>query len=89
MSVTKATALESLSSEELFVLNERKEALKQSYAAYMEAHPEIKTLVSGFMTSLLLEKPQDVAAFAAKHFSAYKSACTEVCIQRLSVHYCH
>ncbi|RLN98631.1 hypothetical protein BBJ28_00024786 [Nothophytophthora sp. Chile5] len=65
-------ALESLSFEELSILNERKEVLKKDHAAYVEAHPEIKTLLSGFMAALLLEKPQDVAAFAAEHFSAFK-----------------
>ncbi|KAG6574360.1 guanylate kinase [Phytophthora cinnamomi] len=65
-------ALESLSFEELSLLNERKEALKKDHAAYVEAHPEIKTLLSGFMSALLLEKPQDVVAFAAEHFSAFK-----------------
>ncbi|KAG6971357.1 hypothetical protein JG688_00004460 [Phytophthora aleatoria] len=65
-------ALESLSFEELSLLNERKEALKKDHAVYVEAHPEIKTLLSGFMSALLLEKPQDVVAFAAEHFSAFK-----------------
>ncbi|RLN56510.1 hypothetical protein BBJ29_006021 [Phytophthora kernoviae] len=64
--------LDSLSFEELSLLNERKEALKKEHAAYVNAHPEIKTLLSGFMSALLLEKPQDVVAFAAEHFSAFK-----------------
>ncbi|KAE9295566.1 hypothetical protein PF008_g24233 [Phytophthora fragariae] len=63
----------SLSFEELLLLNERKEALKKDYAAYVESHPEIKTLLSWFMSALLLEKPQDVVAFAADHFSAFLS----------------
>ncbi|KAE8986949.1 hypothetical protein PR003_g23831 [Phytophthora rubi] len=62
----------SLSFEELLLLNERKEALKKDYAAYVESHPEIKTLLSWFMSALLLEKPQDVVAFAADHFSAFQ-----------------
>ncbi|KAE8976463.1 hypothetical protein PF004_g24115 [Phytophthora fragariae] len=63
----------SLSFEELLLLNERKEALKKDYAAYVESHPEIKTLLSWFMSALLLEKPQDVVAIAADHFSAFLS----------------
>ncbi|KUF94875.1 serine/threonine-protein kinase drkB [Phytophthora nicotianae] len=80
MSVEQETtkALESLSFEELSLLNERKEALKKDHAAYVEAHPEIKTLLSGFMSALLLEKPQDVVAFAAEHFSAFKPPHTEL-----------
>ncbi|KAK1930997.1 Guanylate kinase 1 [Phytophthora citrophthora] len=60
------------------LLNERKEVLKKDYAAYVEAHPEIKTLLNGFMSALLLEKPQDVVAFAAEHFSAFKPQHTEL-----------
>ncbi|CAI5724067.1 unnamed protein product [Hyaloperonospora brassicae] len=57
---------------QLSPLDERKAALKHEHAAYVEAHPEIKTLLSGFMSALLLEKPQDVAAFATTHFSAMR-----------------
>ena len=68
--------------EELSLLDERKAALKQEHAAYVEAHPEIKTLLSGFMSALLLEKPQDVAAFATTHFSAMRP------FYRAQVHCC-
>ncbi|CAH0489614.1 unnamed protein product [Peronospora farinosa] len=57
---------------------ERKEALKKEHTAYVEAHPEIQTLLSSFMSSLLLAKPQDVVAFAADHFSASKPQHTEL-----------
>lgn len=63
-------ALEALSFEELAVLNERKEAIKKDHEAYVAAHPEIKTLLSSFMSTLLLEKPADVLAFAVEHFTA-------------------
>ncbi|TDH65609.1 hypothetical protein CCR75_000696 [Bremia lactucae] len=65
--------LVSLAVQESSHLNERKEALKKENAAYVEAHPEIKTLLSDFMSALLLDKPQDVVAYAAEHFSAFKS----------------
>lgn len=65
-------ALESLEFEELAILNERKEALKKSHEAYVDAHPEIKTLLGAFMSALLLEKPDDVLAFAKSHFATYK-----------------
>lgn len=79
MSVEQETkALESLSFEELSLLNERKEALKKEHTAYVDEHPEIKTLLSGFMSALLLEKPQNVVAFAVEHFSAFKPPHTEL-----------
>ncbi|KAI9922810.1 hypothetical protein PsorP6_002544 [Peronosclerospora sorghi] len=71
-------ALESLSLEELLQLNERKELLKRDHDAYIEAHPEIKTLLSGFMSALLMEKPQGVVAFAAEYFSAFKLISAEL-----------
>ncbi|CEG41282.1 guanylate kinase [Plasmopara halstedii] len=71
-------ALESLSLEELSLLNERKETLKKDHAAYVGAHPEIKTLLSNFMSALLLEKPQDVLAFAIEHFSAFQPSTIEL-----------
>lgn len=71
-------ALESLSFEELSILNERKEALKKDHEAYVDAHPEIKTLLSAFMSALLIEKPDDVLAFAQSHFATYKPQVTEV-----------
>lgn len=74
----KKAELESLSFEELAILNERKEALKKDHETYVDAHPEIKTLLSAFMSALLLEKPDDVLAFAQSHFANYKPQFAEV-----------
>lgn len=71
-------ALESLHFEELALLNERKEALKKDHEVYVAAHPEIKSLLSAFMAALLLEKPDDVLAFAQRHFAAYKPQFADV-----------
>lgn len=71
-------ALESLQFEELAILNERKEALKKDHEAYVAAHPEIKSLLSAFMAALLLEKPDDVLAFAQRHFATYKPQAADV-----------
>ena len=64
--------LSALSFEELAILNERKEEIKKDHVAYVEAHPEIKTLLSAFMSALLVEKPDDVLSFAKTHFATYK-----------------
>jgi hypothetical protein len=71
-------ALQSLSFEELSILNERKEAIKKDHLQYVDAHPEIKTLLSAFMAALLVEKPADVVAFAKDHFATYKPNVAEV-----------
>uniref|UniRef100_A0AAV1U5B3 guanylate kinase n=1 Tax=Peronospora matthiolae TaxID=2874970 RepID=A0AAV1U5B3_9STRA len=73
MSGNEAPATKALFDEDVSLLHERKATLKQEHAAYVEAHPEIKKLLSGFMSALLLEKPQDVVAFATTHFSASQS----------------
>ena len=46
--------------------------LKAEHAAYVEGHPELKNILADFMTRVLLEKPDDVPAFAAEHFTAFR-----------------
>ncbi|DBA01809.1 TPA: hypothetical protein N0F65_002925 [Lagenidium giganteum] len=70
--------LNSLSFEELAILNERKEAIKKEHMAYVDAHPEIKTLLSSFMSALLMEKADDVVAFAKNHFATYRPRTAEL-----------
>ncbi|KDO23729.1 hypothetical protein SPRG_10507 [Saprolegnia parasitica CBS 223.65] len=59
-----------LTFEELSILNERKEEIKRDHLEYLDAHPELKTLMSSFMCAVLMEKPADVVAFAKAHFDA-------------------
>ncbi|OQR95316.1 guanylate kinase [Achlya hypogyna] len=59
-----------LTFEELSILNERKEEIKRDHLAYLDQHPELKTLMSSFMSAVLMEKPTDVVAFAKAHFDA-------------------
>nr|CCA16221.1 guanylate kinase putative [Albugo laibachii Nc14] len=51
---------------------ETKKAMKEAHCEYVRRHPEVKTMISAFMTTLLLEKPTDVSAFAKEFFSCYK-----------------
>jgi hypothetical protein len=71
-------SLNALSFEELAILNERKEAIKKDHFNYVESHPELKTLMSSFMSAILIEKPDDVLTFAIEHFSTFKPAKKEV-----------
>lgn len=59
---------EQLQFKEIQDLNARKRQLKTGYSAYLYLHPEVKTVVSKFMTAALLEKPENVFEFARKHF---------------------
>ncbi|KAH9258044.1 guanylate kinase [Batrachochytrium salamandrivorans] len=38
--------------------------------AYLDAHPEIKTVLASFVRELLVSKPDNVVEFAAEHFNA-------------------
>lgn len=61
-----------LTFEELSQLNERKLELKRQHNAYMEKHPEITRVLADFMCAALLEKPDDVFAFAESHFTSFE-----------------
>ena len=61
-----------LTFEELSQLNERKLELKREHQAYMEKHPEVTRILADFMCASLLEKPDDVFAFAEQHFSTFE-----------------
>lgn len=47
---------------------------KASNAAYLQSHPEINAMLNDFMTSMLLQKPDDPYAFASQHFALIGTA---------------
>jgi len=52
---------------------DRKEELKNDYEQYMHDHPELKSLISDYMQSILSIKPDDVVTYTAKFFAPYSS----------------
>uniref|UniRef100_A0A1A7WN50 Ciliogenesis-associated TTC17-interacting protein n=2 Tax=Iconisemion striatum TaxID=60296 RepID=A0A1A7WN50_9TELE len=48
--------------------SDRKEELKADHASYLRQHPEIRALLSDFLLSLLLRKPDNVFQFAREYF---------------------
>ncbi|GMI09262.1 hypothetical protein TrVE_jg5802 [Triparma verrucosa] len=58
-----------LTFSEISDLNARKKAIKASHAAYVQEHPEIKSMLNDFMSACLLEKPNNIYSFAVSHFS--------------------
>ncbi|XP_041847761.1 ciliogenesis-associated TTC17-interacting protein [Melanotaenia boesemani] len=50
---------------------DRKDELKADHALYLRQHPEIRALISDFLQSLLLRKPDDVLLFAKKYFLCF------------------
>lgn len=57
-----------LTVEEQAELDKKKQALHLANEEYLREHPELNTLLKGFMAALLDKKPEDVVAFAVKHF---------------------
>uniref|UniRef100_A0A8C5TYA1 RIIa domain-containing protein n=1 Tax=Malurus cyaneus samueli TaxID=2593467 RepID=A0A8C5TYA1_9PASS len=43
--------------------------LQLSHAAYLQQHPEVRTLLSDFLQALLFQQPQDPISFAADFFA--------------------
>jgi len=54
-------------------LNKHKTKLKAEYSGYIASHREIKTVLNGFMTAALLEKPDNVFEFARAHFAGLQA----------------
>lgn len=61
----------SLSFQQVSELNSRKDVIKEEHVSYIEEHPELKHLMSDFMSQVLLVKPDDVEAFAKDYFAGY------------------
>jgi len=61
----------SLSFQQASELNTKKDLVKDDHMKYVEEHPELKNVISDFMSQVLLVKPDDVRLFAKDYFSKY------------------
>lgn len=50
-----------------------KDEVKKEHNAYISAHPEIRQLLNDFLSTLLLEKPEDVYDYAQDYFSFFNT----------------
>ena len=57
--------------EQVSRLHARKDNLKETHVKYIEHHPELKQIMADFLSRVLLDKPDDIRAFAKEHFAAY------------------
>ncbi len=48
-----------------------KEEIKSEHVQYIQSHPEIRDILNDFLSSLLLEKPEDICLYARKYFSFF------------------
>ena len=62
------TASVRLSDEQQAELNQHKRAVRISNEKYFRCHPELRSMVKGFMAALIERKPADVPTFAREYF---------------------
>jgi hypothetical protein len=55
-------------------LEQKKQLVFLNNKEYLEKNPEIKGLLSAFMSSLLLNKPENVAEFTMNYFTPFLHA---------------
>ena len=65
------TETENFDHEILAYLSTRKQKLIDSHGSYIVEHPEMREILNDFMSSLLLNKPDDVYLFAKEYFHPY------------------
>ena len=66
-------AARDLDFEEVSVLRERSEALKDGYTSYLQSHPELSQLLGDLVSSCLVHRPDDVFEHAASHFGGKRA----------------
>ena len=62
----------SILAEELATLKDHRSRMKEENTAYLQKHPELRTLLDDFMSAALEAKPADVVKFAAVFFTKLK-----------------
>ena len=55
----------------------REAALQQAHKEYLNDHPEVKQMLSDFISAALVEQPLDVFEFARQHFKGTATAVVE------------
>ena len=62
----------SILAEQMAHLKEQRSRMNEENAAYLQKHPELKTLLDEFMIAALTAKPADLVKFAAIFFTQMK-----------------
>lgn len=69
----KGSVMEKLDPELKTYYMQVKDEVKKEHGAYISAHPEIRQLLNDFLSTLLLEKPEDVYEYAQDYFSFFNT----------------
>ena len=60
-------------SQELAKLAEKRLRIQEENQSYLSAHPELKTLLDEFVSSIISEKPHDIINFGAMFFKSKRT----------------
>ena len=63
----------SILASELEKLNDYKIKLKDDNTSYLNEHPELRNLIDGFVSDVLIKRPQDIIKFGAQYFAALRN----------------
>lgn len=45
--------------------------MKDEYVSYVMEHPELKQIMSDFLSKILLDKPKDIPSYASTYFAGF------------------
>ena len=45
--------------------------MKDEYVNYVVEHPELKQIMSDFLSKILLDKPKDIPSYASSYFAGF------------------
>jgi guanylate kinase len=63
-----------LDNKEMAIVDQRKQELGEQHSEYLQAHPELQDLLNDFLSSTLLNKPDNIFTYAREFFSKFNLA---------------
>ena len=68
-----SSAIENLDPELKTYYLQVKDEVKKEHSSYIAKHPEIRQLLNDYLSTLLLEKPEDIYSYTQDYFSFFNS----------------
>jgi guanylate kinase len=63
-----------LDNKEMAIVEQRKQQLTEHHSEYLQGHPELQDLLNDFLSSTLLNKPDNIFTYARDFFSKFNLA---------------
>jgi guanylate kinase len=64
---------DSILAAELAKLESHRSTIKEDNQRYLESHPELTTLLDGFISAVIQQRPSDIVKFGSHYFNSLKS----------------